>query len=136
MKSDLSLYWKVWIAEVICLLLMRYVVFHGCRNDMPLILFTVYLVPTWIAVCILGAVEGRRMMKHIEQLHLEEWRKVCSRFMPPQLSWFLSDKYFGDDEAFPYLRRNVIHTFYFAIAVLVTAIPLFLAVVFPGFGHK
>jgi hypothetical protein len=121
-KSNIGLYWCIWIILVVLLLLARFTVFRHSPENARFILFTVYAVPTWLSVMILNLYEGSRLNSHLRKYH------SGSRISP--LSFLFSKDDLGD-RSLGELRKNyrrfiaLVLTIFFSIPVLFLATMLF-----------
>jgi hypothetical protein len=61
---------------VLLLLTARISIFKSSSEDVLFILFTIYAVPTWIAVMILNFYEGHRLMSYLKQNHRAKWEHI------------------------------------------------------------
>ena len=78
-KSHVRLYWRIWLALVACLLILRFSLFFGAqKEDAMFTLFNCYAIPTWISIMVLNLIEGRRLMEYLKQNHRETWEHLTS----------------------------------------------------------
>ena len=75
-KSFIPFYWRVWLVLIFLLLSVRFLIFQEYHEDDFFLLFTIYAVPTWVAVMILNFYEGHRLMKYLKMNHREKWEYI------------------------------------------------------------
>ena len=75
-KSNIRIYWSVWFLLVVLFLTARFTIFRSSSENILFILFTIYAVPTWLAVMILNFYEGNRLMNYLKQKHRSKWDDI------------------------------------------------------------
>jgi hypothetical protein len=75
-KSFIRIYWCIWFVLVLLLLTARFSIFNSSSEDELFKLFTIYAVPTWVAVMILNLYEGHRLIGYLKQHHRSTWEYI------------------------------------------------------------
>lgn len=126
----IGLYWKVWIGVVACLLLARMTIFHGADTDY-FASFNAYMVPAWLAVMVLNALEGYRLMSYLRKYHNAKWQELTYipgfgsgnvngfRSLP-----FIYSKDDLNDECVKVLKANYRRFIALTLTIFFTMIPL------------
>ena len=95
-KSFIRIYWYVWFVLVFLLLASRFSIFKSSPENVLFNLFSIYFVPTWIAVMILNRYEGNRLMSHLKQNHRAKWEHIT--YVP-----FFGYGYYNGFRSLPFL---------------------------------
>jgi len=133
-KSYISLYWRIWLALVACLLLVRFsILFRVQAEDTLFALFSCYAIPTWISIVVLNAIEGHRLMEYLKHNHRQKWEYLTSGpgFGPGRMNSFRSLPfiYSNDDLAdsvVKELKTNYRRFVKLILTVFFTMLPLFI----------
>ena len=72
--SRIRTYWRVWLAVVALVLLLRFTVFLGASSDRLFVFASVYMISTWLSVMVLNVVEGRRLSSYLRKHHPQKWQ--------------------------------------------------------------
>ncbi len=135
-KSYLKLYWRIWLILVSCLIFFRY-----ATEVKAFTLFNCYLMPTWIVIMILNAIEGYRLRNYLEENHRQAWEDIThvSGFGLSPFSGFrsLSFLYSDDNLSDPIvekLKANYRGIMKLTLTVFVTSPILFIIIVVLPWG--
>jgi hypothetical protein len=77
-QSKIKIYWRVWLAATILLFVLRFTIFLHATENTIFILFTIYAIPTWIAIMILNFYEGHILLGYLEKNHREKWEHLTT----------------------------------------------------------
>ena len=83
--SRLKIYWRVWIAALLLVLILRLTVFLRAPSGERFHLALAFMLGTWLPMMILNGLESYRLRNYLKERHPSMWDSLTTvglRFLP------------------------------------------------------